>query len=179
MTCKRARSGFHPADTNEPCFGAADRVYVSLMNTRSTAASRTSGAATFGSAVRAARTERKISQVELAASLGTTQSLVSAYEAGDHEPPREVVFAIEDALGLSGGSLSRHLGYLPVDYDGRAPLSFRDFLMRDESTLSPDQRRVFLDLYKQFTRAETGATTTKRAASAPRKATASARRPRS
>lgn len=144
---------------------------MSLMKSSTQDDSCTTPLAEFGAAIRAARTEKKILQSELAEAVGSTQSLVSAYEKGEHEPPREVVYAIERALDAPAGSLSRFLGYLPVDYDGRTPLSFREFLMRDESTLTPDQRRVFLDLYRQFTGAETttrskSSTTSKRAASA-------------
>lgn len=128
---------------------------MELMKPTSGHPARETPSTQFGAAVKATRVEKKVSQVELASRIGSTQSLVSAYEAGEHEPPRETVFAIEVALDVPAGSLSRFLGYLPVNYEGRAPLSFRDFLMRDEATLSPEQRRVFLDLYRQFTAAET------------------------
>lgn len=106
----------------------------------------------FGAALRAARTERKISQVELAGMLTTTQSAVSAWENGDDEPGRDRVFEIERCLDLPAGSLSRHLGYLPIEYDGRRKrLTFDDFLMVEEDRLTPEQRKTLRDLYRQLT----------------------------
>lgn len=44
----------------------------------------------------------------------TRQSTVSAWINAKSEPAPDTVFAIEQALELSAGFLSRHLGYLPA-----------------------------------------------------------------
>src|SRR5688500_13111052 len=44
-----------------------------------------------------------------------SESAVSQWITGTNEPTRRKVFAIEKALGVQPGTLSRHLGYLPVD----------------------------------------------------------------
>lgn len=54
------------------------------MNSRSEAETLGDRLVDFGTALRAARTEKKIRQTELAEHLGTTQSQVSAYEAGEN-----------------------------------------------------------------------------------------------
>lgn len=59
-------------------------------------------------------------QDDLARSLGTTQSSVSGWINGKYEPAAATVFTIERSLGLDPGSLSRPLGYLPVEPATRA-----------------------------------------------------------
>lgn len=54
-------------------------------------------------------------QEDLARSLGTTQSSISGWINGKYEPSAATVFTIERELGLDPGTLSRPLGYLPVD----------------------------------------------------------------
>lgn len=44
-----------------------------------------------------------------------TQAVVSRIELGQVEPEPNQVFALERDLGVPPGSLSRYLGYLPVD----------------------------------------------------------------
>lgn len=44
-----------------------------------------------------------------------TESAVSLWMTAKSEPTRRKVFALEQALGVAPGTLSRHLGYLPVD----------------------------------------------------------------
>lgn len=44
-----------------------------------------------------------------------SESAVSLWLAAKSEPSRRKVFAIEEALGCNPGTLSRHLGYLPVN----------------------------------------------------------------
>lgn len=68
----------------------------------------------FAQALRNARDETGIKQEELAKTVGVVQGTISAYERGGVEPPPQQVFAIEAALNLPGGFLSRHLGYIPA-----------------------------------------------------------------
>lgn len=47
--------------------------------------------------------------------LDISRALLSGWSTGKEGPPRpDQIFEIEDALGLPGGTLSRHLGYVPV-----------------------------------------------------------------
>lgn len=67
----------------------------------------------FGEVFRQARTEQAISQHQIAETLGVRQSAVSAWESGEAEPDREVVFRCEQIFELAAGSLSTILGYGP------------------------------------------------------------------
>jgi transcriptional regulator with XRE-family HTH domain len=58
---------------------------------------------------------RGMRQDDLAAMLGTTQSSVSGWINGKYEPAAATVFTVERSLGMEPGSLSRPLGYLPVE----------------------------------------------------------------
>ena len=55
---------------------------------------------TFGQNLRALRTERGLSQEELAARLGTTKQVVSRYENGQRTPKVTVVEAFARRLGV-------------------------------------------------------------------------------
>lgn len=63
----------------------------------------------------------KMTRAELAAEVAklsgetVTESAVSLWLTAKSEPTRRKVFAIEKAVGCEPGTLSRHLGYLPVD----------------------------------------------------------------
>jgi transcriptional regulator with XRE-family HTH domain len=73
------------------------------------------GRSTFGRMLADALKGRRMKQEDLARSLGTTQSSVSGWINGKYEPAAATVFTIERALELDPGSLSRPLGYLPVE----------------------------------------------------------------
>jgi len=74
----------------------------------------------FGRALSDALKVRTMKQEELAGLLGTTQSSVSGWVNGKYEPAAATVFAMERVLDLDPGSLSRPLGYLPVDPQSRS-----------------------------------------------------------
>ena len=69
----------------------------------------------FGRMLAEALRGRRMKQEDLARLLGTTQSSVSGWVNGKYEPAAATVFSIEGSLGLDPGSLSRPLGYLPVE----------------------------------------------------------------
>jgi len=69
----------------------------------------------FGRLLSEALKARGMKQDDLAGMLGTTQSSVSGWINGRYEPAAPTVFNVERCLGLEPGSLSRPLGYLPVD----------------------------------------------------------------
>ena len=69
----------------------------------------------FGRALRAARTAAGLSQTKLSVQIDKDQGIISDYEAGKTEPGVEAVVALEEALSLEPGSLSRYLGWIPVN----------------------------------------------------------------
>ncbi len=102
----------------------------------------------FGEALRVALAEREVRQVDLAKAIRTTQSSVSAWVTGAAEPAARTVFMIERVLDLPPGSLSRILGYLPVDVEGPSShLSLEQFVART-SELEPRAKRVLLATYR-------------------------------
>jgi transcriptional regulator with XRE-family HTH domain len=69
----------------------------------------------FGRVLADAMKARGMKQEDLACMLGTTQSSVSGWINGKYEPAAATVFTVERCLGVEPGSLSRPLGYLPVE----------------------------------------------------------------
>jgi transcriptional regulator with XRE-family HTH domain len=74
----------------------------------------------FGRLLCDAMKARGMKQEDLAGMLGITQSSVSGWINGKYEPAAATVFTIEHCLGMEPGSLSRPLGYLPVEPVSRA-----------------------------------------------------------
>jgi transcriptional regulator with XRE-family HTH domain len=85
-------------------------------------------------------------QEDLARSLGTTQSSVSGWINGKYEPAAETVFTIERSLGLDPGSLSRPLGYLPVEPAAR-PVSVETAIAQSPQ-LDADAKDALAALYR-------------------------------
>lgn len=54
---------------------------------------------------------------ELAEALGVSERTIRSWTRAERLTAPDVVFALEDRLGVRPGSLSRHLGYLPVGRD--------------------------------------------------------------
>lgn len=101
----------------------------------------------FGAALTEALAESGVSQSELARRLGTvTQSAVSDWCRAVTEPTPHSVFAIERALRLVGGTLARHLGYLP---DGPSA-GFEAGLLGDP-LLTEAEKFALLTIYRQLT----------------------------
>jgi len=69
----------------------------------------------FGRVLAQAMKARGMKQEDLAGMLGTTQSSVSGWINGKYEPAAATVFTVERSLGIEPGTLSRPLGYLPVE----------------------------------------------------------------
>jgi transcriptional regulator with XRE-family HTH domain len=104
----------------------------------------------FGAALASARTVRGITQRSLGERLGgTTQSAISAWEAGEAEPAPDTVFTVEKALDLPGGHLSRILGYMPAA-DGVKASSVPDAVVADP-LLDDVQKRGIIALYRELT----------------------------
>lgn len=103
----------------------------------------------FGRAVAEARAARELSQEELADRSGVSQSNVSGWEVGRWAPEPEVVFAVERALKLPGGSLSQHLGYVPAKATTK-PADVEAAILG--SRLDEIDRRALIGLYRQLAR---------------------------
>ena len=99
----------------------------------------------FGRLLSDALKTRRLTQEDLAARLGTTQSSVSGWINGRYEPSAETVFAVERALELEPGHLSRPLGYLPVDAASR-PVSVEHAIA--QSDLGDDERAALIGMYR-------------------------------
>lgn len=74
------------------------------------------------------------------------QSVVSNWLLGKEPNPRQA-FAIERALGVRPGTLTRLLGYMPLD--ARPVRSFEDVIQSDPS-LSPQHRNALRNLYRDL-----------------------------
>jgi transcriptional regulator with XRE-family HTH domain len=100
----------------------------------------------FGRLLADALKGRRMKQEDLARSLGTTQSSISGWINGKYEPSAATVFTIERALGLDPGSLSRPLGYLPVEPAART-ISV-DSAIAQCVTLDEEAKAVLSSLYR-------------------------------
>ncbi len=102
----------------------------------------------FATALRQARERRGLRQDELAEELGYRQSSLSAWESAKSLPTAEDVFRTEALLDLDPGTLSRHLGYLPVD----AGSPSTEAVIREDDHLDPEYRDQLVSLYWIFRR---------------------------
>lgn len=81
-------------------------------------------------------------QSDLARALGLTPSAISYWTTAKSEPEPELVFRAEAALGVPLGTLSRHLGYVPVG----SPVSVIAALEADDK-LTPSERNALSTAY--------------------------------
>jgi transcriptional regulator with XRE-family HTH domain len=107
------------------------------------------GRPTFGAALAGALRARGTTQHALGRLLGIGQSTISAWVADRAVPSQAVVFRVEAALDLAPGTLSRHLGYLPVD--AAVPSTVLDCLAVDPA-LTDGQRAALRAVYEELTR---------------------------
>lgn len=98
----------------------------------------------FGASLKEERERAGISQRVLGDAIGVTGGAVSQWESDDIVPSPETVFALERALGVPGGRLSRALGYLPV---GESNPDVFAALTADQS-ISDTSRDMLLELYR-------------------------------
>ncbi len=104
----------------------------------------------FGALLAGALRSNGMRQDDLARILGTTQSSVSGWINGKYEPAAETVFAIERALGLEPGHLSRPLGYLPAER-GNGPVSVEGAIA-ENTFLDEEQKAVLVAMYQVLVR---------------------------
>jgi transcriptional regulator with XRE-family HTH domain len=135
----------------------------------------------FGRLLSDALRARGMRQDDLAGILGTTQSSVSGWINGRYEPAAPTVFTVERCLGMDPGSLSRPLGYLPVEPATRS-VSVESAIAQSVQ-LDDEEKAALSAVYRVMARRRSRATSgaggdrssTPRAATA----TANASRPRS
>ena len=114
----------------------------------------------FGAALAKRRKELALSQTALGRALGGIgQSAVSQWERGDLQPRPEHVYALEKTLGLTPGTLSRMLGYLPPSRPSKSgPGGVREAIRRDP-LLTSKEKRSLLSLYDSITAGRSASTT--------------------
>jgi hypothetical protein len=85
----------------------------------------------------------------LAAALGVSERTVRSWTRAERLTAPGVVFALEDRLGVAPGTLSRHLGYLPVGRDeaegvlaSRVAERVREDAGRYRAAVSPEVARL-------------------------------------
>lgn len=86
-------------------------------------------------------------RASLIAELGITRNALQKWLAGETEPKRNKVFALERLLEVPPGALSVHLGYLPPD--ARDVQSALDAIEHD-TTLSKKDRGALVRLYRGY-----------------------------
>ena len=94
-------------------------------------------------------------QDDLARKLGTTQSSVSGWINGKYEPAAATVFTIERTLGLDPGTLSRPLGYLPVEPVSRTVTV--EGAIAQNTLLDEEQKAVLSAMYRVLVKRSTAA----------------------
>lgn len=65
------------------------------------------------------------------------------------EQDPQLMFVIEEALGMAAGSMTRHLGYLPA---GLQPPTDVEAAIAHDAALSEEHRRVMIEAYREAVR---------------------------
>ena len=129
----------------------------------------------FGAGLADALAGRNLTQADLAELLSTTQSTISAWINGRSEPEPVTVFAVETAIGVSAGFLSRLLGYLPLSIVG-APPNVEEAIARSEEIDDTGRRlvlsvwRTLVEKHQAYLKAVNGSTTRRTRSKATTKA---------
>jgi len=108
--------------------------------------------AAFGEALIAALHAREMRPPDLvdvvsATSRDNASNLVKNWVNGKSEPSRPTVIAVEQFLDLEPGTLSRHLGWLPV---GAPAIADPEAAVIADKRFTGEQKRVLLQLMKSF-----------------------------
>lgn len=107
---------------------------------------RTARLHTFGVALKAAREDQDLSQETLGRAIDSFQTRISSWETGRTEPEPHSVFALERTLDLPPGSLSQHLGYIPIECKEKRKAGE----ILDLSDLSPADRAMLRDVHRRL-----------------------------
>lgn len=84
-----------------------------------------------------------------ASSPESRRRVVTKWMRGEVEPSRPKVLALEVTLGLDPGTLSRHLGWVPVDAQG---LPTVEASILADGELTPTQKNILLAALQDFRR---------------------------
>lgn len=103
----------------------------------------------FADKLAALLASRGATQQTLADRVGVTRASVNDWCRGRATPPPETVFAIERALEVTPGELSRTVGYLPLETEEGPPATVRDCITRAPE-LDDTARRLLLVLYDEL-----------------------------
>lgn len=86
---------------------------------------------------------------DLSAAMGVTERAIRSWIRAERVPAPQVVFTLEERLALTPGTLSRHLGYLPVGREEAEALAAtriarraREDAGRYRAEVSPDVARL-------------------------------------
>jgi transcriptional regulator with XRE-family HTH domain len=102
----------------------------------------------FAAALVNTRRQAGMTQTELAERARITQTQISGYERGTiPDPPK--MFALERALGVTPGTLSQMVGYMPVDAHP-LPCTLTRAVIEDPA-LDDSARRAILAMYEALT----------------------------
>ncbi|MDX6275849.1 MAG: hypothetical protein QOJ92_3059 [Frankiales bacterium] len=119
----------------------------------------------FGRLLSDALKARGMKQDDLAGLLGTTQSSVSGWINGRYEPAAPTVFTVERCLGMDPGSLSRPLGYLPVEPVSRS-VSVESAIAQS-AQLDDEEKAALSTMYRVLVKRSTRTTGGERPRSQP------------
>lgn len=106
----------------------------------------------FGRALAAARQMAGYSQKAVGDELGRSQAAVATWEHGVYVPLPQDIFRMEQMFGVPAGSLSQHLGFLPVSGSGRSTPSEVIGAITKDAKLSDRDKQVVIDLYRSMSR---------------------------
>ena len=131
---------------------------------------------TFGRLLAEALKAREMKQEDLARLLGTTQSSISGWINGKYEPAAATVFTIERSLGMDPGTLSRPLGYLPVEPASRS-VSVEGAIAQS-ALLDDEQKAALCGMYRVLVKLSAAAPASAPGPERPRNQPATANRSR-
>jgi len=104
----------------------------------------------FAEALVGALAGRDVSQQALADRIGVTRASVNDWCRGRAVPGPDTVFAIERALGIAAGRLSRILGYVPASAVRRGEVADVVDAIKGDPELDDGARRTLLLIYEQL-----------------------------
>jgi len=94
--------------------------------------------------------DREKSQQAIADLLQITRAAVNDWCRGRSTPAPDTVFALERALGVAPGELSRELGYLPVAFLERKDRPSTVETIMVDPKLSDDGRQLLVMIYERL-----------------------------
>lgn len=90
----------------------------------------------------------RVSTAEMARRVGRSHNMLKRYLLADAPPPPDVVFKMEEALGLAPNTLSRLLGFCRCD-ENVGPAGVPEALQSDPD-LQPWEKDSLMTLYTNF-----------------------------